>query len=164
MNAWDRRTDETDKAWIGFVAYRDQGPGRTLPRAMTISGAKPGAVRAWERWSSRFDWVARAQAFDGHVDRKSVQPAVEKARAEMAERHVRLGKALQGIAAQALPHLNEKAKAGKLKAGEVAALTKSGVDVERVASGEPTEIQRLTLVDEGRDRLRRIFGDDEVKA
>lgn len=157
---WERRPDEGDKAWIAFVAYRDAGPGRTIKAATAATGRPSASHRQLELWSSKFDWVARVRSYESHLDRKTVQPAVEKARAEMAERHVKFGRALQGRAAQGLGNL----KPEKMKASEVAALAKAGVDIERVAAGEPTDIQRIALVDEGRSKLRRIFGDDEVKA
>lgn len=153
-NPWNRRPDESDKAWIAFVAYRDAGPAdRSVRKTAAALGKSETLVG---RWSSTHDWPARASAWDAWVDERKTQPAVAKARAEMAERHLRLGKALQGRAAQGLGAI----KPEKLKPSEVAALAKAGVDIERVAAGEPTEIQQHTFANEARDRLRRLFGDD----
>lgn len=157
---WDRRKEETDRAWIAFVAHRDAGPGRAIKATSLSLGRRPASHRQLELWSSQHDWVARCAAWDAHVDQNAVQPAIEKARADMAERHVKLGKALQGRAAQGLGKINPN----KLRPAEVAALAKAGVDIERVASGEPTEIQRHSFADETRQRLSRYFPMDEEAA
>lgn len=156
-NPWDRRPDETDKAWIAFVAYRDLGAGkRTIAKATEALGRPTGYARSLEAWSGQHAWRERAAAYDGWVDRRTVQPAVARERAEMAERHLKLGRALQGRAAQGLAAI----KPDKLKPAEVAALAKSGVDIERVAAGEPTEIQEHKFAAATRDRLRSLFPDD----
>lgn len=136
-NPWDRRPEETDKAWIAFVYYRDSKP-RSLEVTAKECGGTAGKLRVVQGWSGKHEWVSRCHAYDSWIDRTKTQPAVVKAAGEMAERHIRLARAFQGVSATALPSLQERAKNGKLRASEVAALGKAGVDIERVASGEPT--------------------------
>lgn len=160
MKPWDRRPTETDPAWIAFVAYRDLGANRTLPNVVKAVGGGSGKLRVVEGWSGRHEWVSRVRAFDSWLDAKVTQPAVARERLEMTERHLKLGRALQGRGAQGLNAI----KPEKLKATEVAALLKAGVDIERVAAGEPTEIQAHTFAKDSRDRLRRLFGDEEASS
>lgn len=67
---WDQRPDETPEAFARFLAYRNLGPGRTLPQAQRChTGGKQGknwqrACGQWNDESARFDWVSRATAWD----------------------------------------------------------------------------------------------------
>jgi hypothetical protein len=63
MNPWERREDESPKAYAAFLAYLELGAERSIAKA---SGSTPGKQRWAEHWSSSFDWVARARAFDEH--------------------------------------------------------------------------------------------------
>jgi hypothetical protein len=65
---WEQRDDESSKAFAAFVAYLELGPERSIDKAAQQSGIKTSSTRArwWLEWSRRFDWVARARAFDAH--------------------------------------------------------------------------------------------------
>lgn len=159
MKEWDRRPNESDVAWTAFQAFRDAGPTRGIHQAAG-TGAGTAKKRRYEAWSSANQWVARAHAYDVYLDQVA-QAATAKARADMARRHALLGQDLQAVASKRLKGL--KATAENLKGSEVAALAKAGVDIERVATGEPTEIKETRVSDESRARLRGIFGDEEAK-
>jgi hypothetical protein len=62
-NPWDQRPNESSKAYWAFLAYRDQGPGRSLAgvRESVIKGQPATHVA---KWSRTFDWVERAEAWD----------------------------------------------------------------------------------------------------
>jgi hypothetical protein len=159
-NPWDRQTTETEPAWLAFSTYRDLRTHRSIQAALKASGRKAGNKRLFEGWSSRHDWASRAAAWDVHLD-QAVQARIMKERGEMAARQVRLGQSLQEKATEGLKALQSK----ELEASDVAALAKAGAQIERVAMGEPTEIQQHTFARETRGRLRDLFGDDgEAKA
>lgn len=154
MNPWSRLPKESPEAFAAFICYRDLGIAeRSTARVAQECRKTKGLM---DRWSRTHGWVSRAAAWDSHLDRVA-QQATEKARGEMAERQVRLGRALQGRAAQGLSSI----KPEKLKATEVAALAKAGVDIERVAAGEPTAIQENRISEESRAKLRGIFDEPE---
>ena len=75
---WDRRPDETPRAYEVFRAYLKLGRKRSIvAAAVEIYGPERGRKKAkWEppshvrAWSSRFEWVARAAAYDKHQDDK----------------------------------------------------------------------------------------------
>lgn len=74
MNPWDQQADESAAAYRRFLVYRDLGPARSLSAAYQL--AQPGRKKATKgnkkqrvsgQWTSdcaRYDWVARARAWD----------------------------------------------------------------------------------------------------
>jgi hypothetical protein len=89
---WDRQPGETDKAFAGFVAYRDlPAQTRSLPAAHAEyvrqrdgkdrreKGEKPGSLPRppgyFCAWSSKNDWEARATAYDAYLDAKARETA-----------------------------------------------------------------------------------------
>lgn len=84
------RDGEPQRAFAAFVHYRDLAPHeRSLSLAYSISTGKPDAqLRApghWAAWSSEWEWVARAAAYDAWLDgeRRRVREARTR---ELAER------------------------------------------------------------------------------
>jgi hypothetical protein len=71
-----RLPDETARAYRAFCVYRDLGPDRSLDRAWQRFCANQGkehgpAMRRpghWTAWSTRFQWVDRADAYDDLID------------------------------------------------------------------------------------------------
>lgn len=61
---WERRPDETDKSFDAFKVYRNLGTARSFPEAATALGRPASYRNQLARWSSRFDWVSRAEAWD----------------------------------------------------------------------------------------------------
>jgi hypothetical protein len=101
IEPWERRSDESAKAFAAFVAYRDLGSGRTHDKAREFLGKKSGYDRLLERWSSRFDWVERTNAFDSYMDAKK-RGSLEVETAEAAKKHV---EAAGAVLEQALKRL-----------------------------------------------------------
>lgn len=131
-NQWDRRPKETPAAWLAFQAYRDLGPKRSLADARAKTGARPGAGRRWERWSSQHNWVTRCAAYDARLDGAKQAAAITEAEA-IGRRHAQLGRLAQGVAAKGLEAIDKNPE--RLKGSEAAALLKAGVDIERIAEG-----------------------------
>lgn len=67
---WEKRDDESDKEYSQFWEYAMMGPGRSIQKAYlkwcADNNRKPGTHRSttWQKNSSKFNWVARAAAFD----------------------------------------------------------------------------------------------------
>lgn len=67
---WERRKQESGKAYVAFLAYRDLGPDRSLDKAYAsqtgqeLNGRR--ASRHWSQWAKDFDWVRRAEHWDVH--------------------------------------------------------------------------------------------------
>lgn len=73
--------------------------------------------------------------------------------AEMLTRHNRLAKALIGVAAKGLKHLDPK----KLKPNEIANLAKLGIDVQRITEGLATERAEVNFKAMSDDELDRFI-------
>lgn len=70
---WERQPRESPAAWAAFRTYRDLGAERSLDKAYQVRTGRQGSAKRapgrWDAWSRRWGWVARAAAFDAHVDR-----------------------------------------------------------------------------------------------
>jgi len=166
---------ESHRAYQAFCLYRDMGAQRSIRnlfnsftiRQTSDSQALVPAERIsklWS-WSAKYDWPARAQAWDSELERQSREAQIEAVR-EMAQRQV-----LQGVGFQATAkalaeradqyiqllrvatvetidehgntirvvktNLTPQEIAALLRAA--AAVAKVGVDMERLARGEATE-------------------------
>jgi hypothetical protein len=71
-NTPERLADETARAYQAFCYYRDLGPGRSFDKAYQRYCADRGMNRSsrrrpggWSNWSTKYNWVERAKAYDG---------------------------------------------------------------------------------------------------
>ena len=66
-NAWDQLEGEPNRWYQRFCAFRLMGTGRSIEaiwRAEESGGKRPG--KGWYQYSSTFQWLARAEAWDRH--------------------------------------------------------------------------------------------------
>lgn len=80
---WDRRQDETSKAYGAFVTYRDLGPERSLEKVAHTLGK---STTIMSRWSAQHEWVSRTVAWDNMPARKT-EEAYETMAARIAAQH-----------------------------------------------------------------------------
>lgn len=70
MNPWDRREQETTRAFEAFQVYLELGPRRSI-RAVADRGQKPSGrpfrLPTLFDWSSKHAWPERAKAYHDHV-------------------------------------------------------------------------------------------------
>lgn len=138
---WNRRKNETERAYAAFTTYRSMGSTRSTAKvAQALSKTKT----LMDRWSGQHDWVTRAAAWDAHVDAKQ-QRAYEETAEAIGRRQAQLGRDLQAKAAEGLKHLTPE----HLDGMEVARLAKVGADIERVGAGLPTGRLAVTGPDGG---------------
>ena len=65
--SFDRQPGESEQAFTAFRAYLDLG----LQRSLAAVGRQLGKSKAMmERWSSRWSWVARVEAYTDHMFRQ----------------------------------------------------------------------------------------------
>lgn len=86
IHPWERQEGETPKAWEAFVVYRDLGSSRSL---RGVANHLSKGMSLISRWSSRWNWVERAAAWDADTDRASREAQLE-AITKMAQRHANL--------------------------------------------------------------------------
>ena len=154
---WERKDDESAKAFEAFDVYLKLGAKRSLAK---VGQALGKSTPLMERWSSQHSWVRRAESFDAEQNRLYHLDLAER-RKDMAERHVKEAQSLQAVAMRALKEkfgdsLDKIAECVKdIKATDILRIFTEAAKMERIALGEPSEIveQQHTggLIDE-RDR------------
>jgi len=68
MNTWDRLEGETSLAYEWFCRYRDMGPDRSHAKLVHAYGKKLSYKAQIQVWSKRFEWIARAEAYDQYLE------------------------------------------------------------------------------------------------
>lgn len=83
---FEQQLKESDKAFAAFKTYLELGPERSL----AMVGQKLGKSKVlMEKWSAKFDWPARVQAYSAHfamVERKAAESAAAVYGADRAKR------------------------------------------------------------------------------
>jgi hypothetical protein len=157
---WQRRPDEPAKAYAAFAAYRDIGAGRSVgkayrqthpPRtrdepARDRSAAAPGHSHDWAR---KFDWRARAEAWDEHLDAET-RAAQVAARRKLQERHLLVLQTLSNKLVHAAAATDFSRLPPELDVG----LTIEVIRNERLVHGEPVTVERHEHT--GADRLPEV--------
>src|SRR5205085_12094500 len=84
--AFEQQPNESHKAFAAFSLYLSLGPQRSLEEV----GRKLGKSKVlMERWSSKFDWLARVQAHAGHmavVEREATEALARASAAQWGKR------------------------------------------------------------------------------
>lgn len=142
IEPWERQHRETAPAWQAFKAYRDMG----LERSLSKVGQQLGkSTPLMSRWSARWKWVRRCEAWDREQDRvETIQ--LNKERKAAAKRHAELFRAFLAATRKAIVQkFGDDLSKINAETFSVAELLKSLVDAakaERLALGEPETIQR----------------------
>jgi hypothetical protein len=79
---WTKQEDETQRAYNAFCVYRNLGwRNRSLQKVHDqVYGKGAGNLRYVEQWSSQYDWVDRAAAYDEYM--------AERMREELEQRRI----------------------------------------------------------------------------
>ncbi len=140
-HSWDKQETETNRAFNAFLVYKNMGALRSLRKAaeefygnayITNSVSK---VNIFRRWSTKHNWVARCGAYDIEQDR-IFQVEQREAIREMNKRQAKIGAAMQNKGITRLLDMD----VNELTPDQAARLAKTGVEIERPARGEATEI------------------------
>ena len=109
-------------------------------------------LRQMTIWSSKFNWVERASAWDEHLDDKN-REAQEKARRDMGERHAKMAVEVQEMAIQRLKAM----KPEELTPTQVLSFITEATKLERVARGEPAEeVEQSTPRNKGKGKTANV--------
>lgn len=167
---FEQQARESSKAFAAFSLYLSLGPQRSLAAV----GQKLGKSKAViERWSSKFEWPARVQAYDAHLAIVEREAAEALTRANAAEREKRKQQVLdeewelhsEAIRAgkEALKRFYEKGKGATL--GDIARMLELASTLGRLATGMATNKTEITGEDGGPVRvevtvaLEKIYGE-----
>jgi len=157
---WLRQPGEPAKAYGAFVVYRDlsaEGEGRSL-RAVAMRLDR--GVRVLQEWSSRWNWVERADAYLGHLDAIRVaehEDDIVRQRREHNEQLRELGRQLRAVALARLiggtigSRFVASIDPSELTPTELVRFASLGARLERTAMGLPPDFLRgagqITLAD-----------------
>jgi len=171
-NAWDKREDEPAFWYNRFYEWMMMGPERTFDGAYRLvrqKAAKPikgkGEANAgWRRCAERWNWKARADAYDTE-QRVARDEEWERRREDIRERDYKLGRKLRERIEQMVDQIDrffytrdevipDPAKPGEfmtlrvvgLQAGpaEIARVIKDASEMERRGANMPSVIQDVT--------------------
>ncbi|MGB8312613.1 MAG: hypothetical protein WCE81_12245 [Halobacteriota archaeon] len=67
VEAWQQLPEEPGKAYNAFCLYLHAGVYRSLRSVTSALGKDRGYVKQLEKWSSTYNWNARANAWDVRV-------------------------------------------------------------------------------------------------
>jgi hypothetical protein len=74
LKAWEKLPNESSKAYkaayVYFTMVDPNSPvrqSRSIEKVAQIMGYKPTSVSQLHKWSSEYNWVARAEAYDAHM-------------------------------------------------------------------------------------------------
>lgn len=131
---WERQQAESSKAYAAFSLYLGMGKDRSLRKLLEDNRCSTKLAQLG-RWSSRWRWVERAQAYDDHLDRQE-RAKTEAYRRKMNERHRATAAAALGKVVEWLQNV----QGTNLRPLEAARVMEVAAKLERLAVGEPTEI------------------------
>lgn len=127
---WERRPGEASKPYAAFLTFRDLPVSQRSVRATeTIHG-----TTTCRNWAVKWDWLARAVAWDDECQRVADLDRLEALRV-MHGSHARAAKALQDFALAALAHLD----ADDASPSDVARLLELGAKLERLTLTQSIE-------------------------
>ena len=161
LKSWDRLPTETSKSYAAFLAYVALGARRSVSEAARkhhgqateageIHGLEKTTQRTWEGWSSRHNWVSRANARDVWLANVSDEQIMANLKACML-----------AMTTRAHDFLKAKDAADFLRAARALAL--HFPPVQRMADvSEPTIASLSDLTDEQLARMEAVR--DEARA
>lgn len=153
---WERQEGEGPKPWEAFVLYRDMGPQRSVRKVAKELNKSDTLIG---RWSSDWNWVNRAAAWDVEQDRQNRIAQNEEIK-KMRKRHADLANAMIVKAARALNKIPDD----EIKAADINRMVEVASKLERISRGDVGEVieerdggvatQAVTfyMPDNGRDR------------
>ncbi len=124
--------------WLICGLFEERRSADATLRVGAMMGLpRPPSKKTLSRWRTAYGWVARAEVFDRERALQVEGSLITDAISDKV-RQARLGQSLQQLAALGVQQLMNKT--GELTGTQVAALAREGMNIERLASGEATEI------------------------
>lgn len=153
---WERQTGESSKAYAAFCIYRDLGAERSIERVRREFAERGRKISAkfLGRWSSKYDWVERARAYDDYLDRIR-REAKEKEILEITERYGKVAVFLLQMVMRRLREMNPS----ELTPRDMASWLDITLKIERFRMIGPNDIIVNRMSDNKLFPIRLSFGD-----
>lgn len=136
---WMRQPTESSAHFDLFVCFRDMGAARSVGRVALEKNKSTAYVGELSR---KWDWVARATAYDDEQDRVWLGE-VRDARRQAARRHQGMAERMLAVVERQLDAVAEHIEAGGevyLDPDQMVRWATAAVKIERLAIGAPSEI------------------------
>lgn len=143
---WDRQPHETWKAYEAFLCYRDLGELRSIHKA-AIKLGKSGRLLA--KWSSRWQWVNRINAWNEH--QAHVKHVEHKELVEAAHEKQRI---IGQIAIEKIHERLEILDASEITPQYIAPIAKMAQELQAAGLGTIANTNRLEITGKGGSPLR----------
>lgn len=124
LNLWDRMPNETMQCYARFLLYRDQPTGQRSLKTLGI------AKSLASRWSSKWQWVKRVQAWDDYLIALNADLTIAQALSVRA-RAIKFGKVAVDKAVMAIEQLPVK----RVSSRDAIELAQAGDKLARTALG-----------------------------
>lgn len=163
---WEPQEGESARAYEAFCVYRDLGPKRSIRE---VCGILDKSRQHLGSWSSEFDWVKRAAAWDAEQDRIARIAQIEEIK-EMRKRHASIAMRALTKVSEALENIDPE----EMSNSDIARLMDVSSKLERLSRGDTSEVLenrdggqainpvQIYLPDNGRGRDQDSFDDLEV--
>lgn len=139
MQVWEKQPDESAKSYLWFCKYRDMGPERTLAKVKTECKKTEGKYNSMlERWSSKFNWVKRAEAYDLYLEKLKRKQREEDLK-KMNDRHAKYAILMQTALVNRLQNIDPET----IKASDIPKWLEIAVRVERYAKDTARQEQAV---------------------
>lgn len=127
---WEKLESETNLAYEWFCRYRDYGPERSLAKLAQKYRRKKSYITQLQRWSSSHSWVARAEAYDIHIEELK-RAEMETEQVKTAREDIQMADDVKAFLRETLPQLRET----KINALQWRSLAEFAVKTKRDALG-----------------------------
>jgi hypothetical protein len=131
VNVWERQPAEGSKAYRAFLLFLEAGCERNAVAVARQCNVSKSMIH---KWSSRFDWTARALAYDRMLDERRFARNIADA-LEMSERHASIAR----LVLQKCHDAAKKLDPAKIRSGVLARLLGEASRMEFRARGEPDD-------------------------
>ena len=144
LDPWEKQEHETSKAYAAFCAYRDMGTDRSLAKqAASVNSELRGdslaaKVRQLTKWSSKYGWVVRVEAYDVYLESKE-RHENELEIKKMAKRHAQVSLLTMKKAVDRIKLIGEK-DIEELTPKEALEYLKVAAELERKSRGAPDQL------------------------
>ena len=133
---WQQLPGESIKAYQAFVTYRNlEVKERLLQR---VGSELVKSVTLLSRWSAKWSWVERAQAWDNFQEVKRLEKRIEE-KQKMDETHLKIVRAMRTKIIQALEKTEPETLARDMR--EMRSWISEFIKLERLIMGEPESIE-----------------------
>ena len=164
---WEKRSDETTKAWMWFTRYLELGSARSLAKLQQTYDKTPSYLRQLAHWSKKNNWVERANAYDINLQKKWLE-SYEENKLKAARRHSEIADLVYDLVRDKLESLKDiQLKPAEwimlaefaLRTKKVAIELASQIEVKTTEKRDPVAVR---LYDDILRRTKRLLGHEDI--